>query len=221
MANETRRAVLGRITVATLAVLGAVVIARAQYSAPTTPTTPTPMATPTTTATPTMTPTAAATPTTTPTTTGTPTSAPTTTPVNTILDFHEMAPVAGPYVGTANPVRGVQGDTLPWAIGHADGTLRSDGMLEVNVSGLVVTSDPSVPAAERGINPSPMFIAIVGCKTVQGGAPKDVQVMTPPAPATTTGDSRIQATVQLPTPCIDPVVLVAGTNGLWFAATGR
>jgi hypothetical protein len=58
--------------------------------------------------------------------------------VDTVLDFHVMAPVAGTFVGTANPVRGVPGGGLPRVIAHGDGTLRSDGSLEVNVQGLVL-----------------------------------------------------------------------------------
>jgi hypothetical protein len=142
-------------------------------------------------------------------------------PVNTLLDFHEMAPVTSPFVGTANPIRGVAGGALPWALGHADGTLRSDGALEVSVFGLVLANDPSVPEGQRNTNPNSSFVAIVSCQSVVGGAPKEVNVTTPPAPATPAGDARIQATVQLPTPCLAPVVFVAGTNGAWFAMTGR
>lgn len=142
-------------------------------------------------------------------------------PVNTLLDFHEMAPVTAPFIGTASPIRGVGGDTLPWAITHADGTLRSDGALEVNVIGLVLAIDPSVPPNQQNTNPFPAFVAIVSCQSVQGGVPKEVNVTTPQAPATPTGNARIEATVQLPTPCLAPVVFVAGTNGLWFAMTGR
>ncbi|BDG01451.1 hypothetical protein [Anaeromyxobacter oryzae] len=142
-------------------------------------------------------------------------------PVNTLLDFHEMAPVTSPFIGTANPIRGVAGGALPWAITHADGTLRSDGALEVNVFGLVLANDPAVPPNQQNTNPSPAFVAIVSCQSVEGGAPKEVNVTTPQAPASPTGDARIQATVQLPTPCLAPVIFVAGTNGAWFAMTGR
>jgi hypothetical protein len=64
-------------------------------------------------------------------------------------------------------------------------------------------------------------MAIVSCETVEAGAAKMTNVATAPAPATTTGDSRIEATVQLPNPCIDPVVFVTTTNGAWLAASGR
>ena len=142
-------------------------------------------------------------------------------PVNTLLDFHQMAPVTAPFVGPANPIRGVAGGGLPWAITHADGTLRSDGALEVNVFGLVLATDPSVPPGQQNTNPNPAFVAIVSCQSVVNGVPMEVNVMTPQAPATPAGNARIQATVQLPTPCLTPVIFVAGTNGAWFAVTGR
>jgi hypothetical protein len=39
-------------------------------------------------------------------------------------------------------------------------------------------------------------------------------------PATITGDAEIEAAVDLPTPCIAPVVFVTSPGGAWFAATG-
>ncbi len=156
----------------------------------------------------------------TPTPTMTPTSTPT--PVNTILDFHQMAPVTAPFVGTANPIRGVPGGGLPWSLVHADGTLRSDGSLSINVFGLVLANDPSVPANMRNMNPGASFVGIVSCQSVNAsGAPAVVNVTTPPATATPAGIAQITATVQLPTPCLAPVVFVGGTNGAWFAVSGR
>ncbi|TDC49704.1 hypothetical protein E1212_17185 [Jiangella ureilytica] len=48
---------------------------------------------------------------------------------------------------------------------------------------------------------------------------------TPPAidpfPAHTRGDSRVADTIDLPEPCIAPVVFVGPNATTWFAATGR
>jgi hypothetical protein len=146
----------------------------------------------------------------------------TTAAVDTVLDFHVMAPVAGTFVGTANPVRGVPGGGLPWVIAHGDGTLRSDGSLTVNVKGLVLATDPSVPTNQQGTNPAPQFVGIVSCQAPDAaGGSKGTNVMTPPVQATATGDARIEATVQLPTPCVAPIVFVADAAGAWFAASGR
>jgi hypothetical protein len=142
--------------------------------------------------------------------------------VNTILDFHAMAPVTGAFVGTTNPIRNVPGGGAPWSLVHADGTLRSDGSLSINVFGLVLANDPSVPANMRNVNPQSSFVGIVSCQSVSSsGAPMVVNVTTPPAPATPAGISQITATVQLPTPCLAPVVFVGSTAGNWFAVSGR
>jgi len=141
-------------------------------------------------------------------------------PQGTLLDFHTMTPVTGPYVGTSNPIRGVNGGGLPWALDHADGTLRADGELEVFVSGLVLAHDPLVPTAQQGTNPSPTFTVIVSCMTTSdGGAPVQTNVTTPAVNATPTGNAEIRAKITLPAPCLAPVVFVAG-NGVWFATTG-
>jgi hypothetical protein len=127
-----------------------------------------------------------------------------------------MAPVVGPYVGAANPIRGVPGGGLPWAIDEGQGELRVDGRLEVEVEGLVLAAGPAV-----GTNPVPSFRAIVSCQTidVSGGAVVE-NVQTASFPATTTGDSKIEATVDLPSPCFAPIVFVTSPGGAWFAVTG-
>lgn len=137
----------------------------------------------------------------------------------TVLEFETMAPVSGPFVGTANPVRGVPGGGIPWVIGSGQGALSSDGRLEVEVQGLVL--------ATTHINPVANFQAVVSCLSIDStGAPITVNVHTGSFAASTQGDSQIEATVSLPSPCIAPIVFVtspAGTNptGRWFATTGQ
>jgi len=140
-----------------------------------------------------------------------------------ILDFHAMAPVTPPFTGASNAVRGVNGAGLPWAVAHADGTLRSDGGLVIHLSGLVLASEAPVPAAQRGTNPLASFTAVVSCLSKdQTGAAKQVNLVTAPATANPAGDATIDATVALPTPCIAPVVFVADSSGTsWIAVSGR
>jgi hypothetical protein len=140
-----------------------------------------------------------------------------------ILDFGTMAPVTGPFVGSSNPVRGVNGGGLPWQIDEAKGTLRTDGRLDVRVEGLVLFDGPPVPENLRGTNPIPSFQAIVSCLTIdQSGDATTVNVATGAFAATPTGDSRIRATVALPAPCVAPIVFVGPSGAMtWFAATGR
>ncbi len=133
-----------------------------------------------------------------------------------IIQFDTMAGVSGPFVGTANPIQGVGGGGLPWAIAEGRGELRTDGRLEVSVRGLVLAAGPSA-----GTNPIAQFKAIVSCRTIDGtGAPAILNVETGLFPATSAGDSDIEAIVTVPHPCLAPIVFVTNPAGRWFAITG-
>lgn len=134
----------------------------------------------------------------------------------TILEFKRMAPVTGPFVGAANPIRGVPGGGIPWKIAEGRGELSDDGHLEVSVRGLVLAAGPNA-----GINPITSFRAIVSCLSIDAmGNPTTVNQMTGTFPASATGDAEIEARVSLPHPCIAPIVFVTSPTGAWFAATG-
>lgn len=130
----------------------------------------------------------------------------------TILKADTLAGVSGPYVGSANPIRGINGGGLPWSIAEGKAVLEADGRLEVKVEGLVLTATQA--------NPVPSFRAVVSCQTISDGMAAVTNVSTDPFPATTTGDSKIEATVALPTPCFAPIVFVTSPTGAWFAVTG-
>jgi hypothetical protein len=132
-----------------------------------------------------------------------------------VLEFDTMVAVVGPYVGAANPIRGVPGGGLPWAIDEGEGKLRVDGTLEVKVQGLVLAAGDAV-----GTNPIANFRAIVSCQTISGAAATVTNVPTGLFPATESGDSKIEATVDLPSPCFAPIVFVTSPGGSWFAVTG-
>ena len=139
----------------------------------------------------------------------------------TILKFDTMAPVTGPYVGASNSIRGLPGGGLPWIIESGRGSLDRDGHLKVRVRGLVLAESAPVPPALQGINPVSPFTAIVSCQTIGAdGSATVTNVSTAGFPASREGDSNIRATVQLPHPCIAPIVFVLG-GGMWFAATGN
>jgi hypothetical protein len=137
-----------------------------------------------------------------------------------VLEFDTMVGVSGPFVGTANPIRGVSGGGLPWQIAEGRGELASNGKLEVEVRGLVLLNGPPVPPALRGTNPISSFRAIVSCLTIVDGSPATTNVATGPFPATATGDSAIEATVGLPSPCFAPIIFVGPSPTTWFAVTG-
>jgi hypothetical protein len=137
-----------------------------------------------------------------------------------VLEFDTMVGVTGPFVGSANPIRGVNGGGLPWQIAEGRGELESNGRLEVEVRGLVLLDGPPVPLALRGTNPISSFRAIVSCLTIVDGSPATTNVATGPFPATPTGDSKIEATVGLPSPCFAPIIFVGPSATAWFAVTG-
>jgi hypothetical protein len=140
-----------------------------------------------------------------------------------MLEFDRMTPVSGPYVGPANPVRGVHGGGLPWVLSAATGSLDSDGHLILKVRGLVLANHPAVPPALRGTNPFPAFRAVVSCHSVGAGDTAAItNISTGDFKASTSGDLVIDARVSLPQPCIAPVVFVTGPSGVevWFAVTG-
>ena len=133
-----------------------------------------------------------------------------------VLDFDVMTPVVAPFTGAAHPIRGVNGGGVPWQIDRGRGDLSSDGRLKIKVEGLVLVSS--------GQNPVAMFRGVVNCLT-PASPDVGVNLATAPVPASSDGDATIKATVELPDPCVAPIVFVtSGTGappGSWFAATGR
>ena len=135
-----------------------------------------------------------------------------------ILEFDTMVGVPQAFTGATNPIRGINGAGIAWTVAEAKGELTTTGHLEVSVEGLVLAA-----GANAGNNPIASFRAIVSCLTGAGGTEN---VMTDPFPATTGpasaggGNSKIEADVTLPQPCVAPIVFVASATGSWFAATG-
>ena len=141
----------------------------------------------------------------------------------TVLKVSTMTPVTGPYVGTANPVRGVAGGGLPWILTAGSGSIKSDSQLRVRMRGLVLARQAPVPPALQGTNPFPDFRALVSCQSIgAGNTATVVNVSTGGFKADKAGDSTINARVSLPRPCSPPIVFVTGPTGtdVWFAATG-
>jgi hypothetical protein len=138
----------------------------------------------------------------------------------TVLKFETMAAVSGPYVGATNPIRGVPGGGLPWIISGATGRLDADGSLTVHVRGLVLAERAPVPPNLQGTNPVPDFKGVVSCQSVSNGQAVVTNVSTGLFPASTSGDSHIDAQVALPKPCFAPIIFVTSPTGAWFATTG-
>ena len=128
-------------------------------------------------------------------------------PADRLLQFDSMTPVTGAALGPATD-RGIPGGGLPWAITSGRGSVDRQGHVSVTVTGVVLVVS--------GKNPITPFEAVVSCITPDG----IMNVETGPSPANGAGDSTINATVDLPHPCKDPVVFVGGSprgSFIWFA----
>jgi hypothetical protein len=136
-----------------------------------------------------------------------------------ILEWDTMVGVPTGLTGAQSqePLRGLNGGGVAWTLTAANGELSTSGKLEIEVTGLVVASTLS--------NPASAFRATVSCLNASG-TPVNVPT-TDTFPATTGpassggGNSKIEATLTLPSPCIAPIVFVTSTGGSWFAATGN
>jgi hypothetical protein len=132
----------------------------------------------------------------------------------TVLRGDVMIGVQAPYTGAANAIRGINGGGAPWSIDDSEFRLRSNGRLEVEVEGLVVTAS--------GVNPAATFKVTVSCLSKDAaGLAITANVSTDPFPANTAGDAEVETTIDLPSPCVAPIIFVAnGVSGSWFASTG-
>jgi hypothetical protein len=137
-----------------------------------------------------------------------------------LLAFKTMYGVDGAFVG--DPIRGIIGDELPWEIAEfIRGKLDTEGHLTIAVRGLVFEDDPSVPPELRGKNDETEFRGLVSCQTEKRHRVVTKNVITEGFPATLDGNSFINATIELPSPCVAPIIMVlAGSENKWFAVTG-
>lgn len=139
-----------------------------------------------------------------------------------ILTFDTMYGVEGPFLGEANAIRGVVGDEAPWEVERfIKGRLAKNGRLQILVRGLVFADDPSVPPELVGKNDEETFRGLVSCLTEEGETIVTRNVETDGFPADEEGNSYIDAKIDLPNPCVAPIVFVmAGSEEKWFAVTG-
>ena len=117
--------------------------------------------------------------------------------------------------------------TLPdeTGAGGAPASSSGDGSLSaVHVRGLVFTNDDIVPPEKRGTNDEDEFRALVSCLVSEkehGKKISTVNITTAPFPATRSGDSDIDAQLQLPGDCVAPIIfIISGDEDHWFAVTG-
>jgi hypothetical protein len=142
-------------------------------------------------------------------------------PIKTVLSFNTMVGVNGPFLGAANPIRGVNGGGLPWVFNSVSGRLLENGRLQVTVNGLIIPASAGV-----GFNPAPFFRLIVSCLTLNpSGVVVTKNIITRENPAVMVGDPRngnavFNSSIRLPNPCIAPIIFITSPTGSWFAVTG-
>ena len=125
-----------------------------------------------------------------------------------LVQFDSMSTVTPGEVSTVND-RGIVAGGKPWVITSGTGELDSNGMLHVDVRGLVIPAP-----AGNGTNPVASFGATVSCFTSHHAI---VNVSAGTFPTNSAGDATIDATVSLPHPCTQAVVFVTSPGGAWFA----
>src|SRR3989442_3355572 len=74
----------------------------------------------------------------------------------------------------------------------------------------------------RGINDEAQFRALVSCMIDAGkGKVGTVNITTGGFPATSSGDSDIDALLGLPSQCVAPIIFIlSGSEDKWFSVTG-
>jgi len=140
-----------------------------------------------------------------------------------LLEFNTMLGVPRPYTGAANAIRDIPGGGLPWVIEFGKGKLSPEGNVDVLVKGLVFDPDDQavIDLGIGGTNTIPSFKVIVSCLSQDvDGNPITVNVSTGLFSADSAGNAHIKDNVELPFPCITPILFVTSPGGAWFASTG-
>lgn len=143
-------------------------------------------------------------------------------PTDDVTAFQTLFAVKGPFRGPNNAIRGIPGAVRPRVVDEVRGEVEASGHVKVIVRGLVLANHPSVLPADHGLNPHPYFRAVVSCLSVNdNGKPTVVNVRTRRAAANILGDAAIVDDIDLPRPCLAPIVFVTAPRGQWLAASGR
>ncbi|MPZ87986.1 MAG: hypothetical protein GEU81_07905 [Nitriliruptorales bacterium] len=122
--------------------------------------------------------------------------------------------VGNTLTGEAGAIRGVPAGGLPWVLDRGEARISDGSQIDVRVEGLVLAAGDNA-----GTNPQPEFRAIVSCLTHDTHAVENRT--SAPAPATPEGDARIRDVLDLPDPCLAPIVFVTNAAGTsWFAVSG-
>ncbi len=134
------------------------------------------------------------------------------------LENDSMVGLPAAFVGSAAPIRGLNGGGVPWTIGSSEVEVKASGKVEVSFQDLVFAAGPNV-----GKNTVATMKVVVSCLTETGAT---VNVSTPTFPVSVAtaldngGDGMIEAKVALPSTCIAPIVFVTTPTDRWLAVNG-
>ena len=143
-------------------------------------------------------------------------------PTDDVTAFQALFAVKGPFRGPSNAIRGIPGAARPRVIDEVRGEVKANGRVIVHVRGLVLANHLDVLAADRGLNPHPYFQAVVSCLSINdNGNPTVVNVRTRRAAANVLGDADVLDDIDLPRPCVAPIVFVTAPRGQWLGTSGR
>jgi hypothetical protein len=127
-----------------------------------------------------------------------------------ILHIDRMVGLSETFIGNDTHTRGIQGAGRPWDIDSGKVELLSDGKLEVDVSGLVLSDEKNNPLTE--------FQAVVSCLGEDGTGQL---VSSSPFAADGAGNASMEETLEIPSPCIAPMFFITNSQGQWIATTGQ
>ena len=128
-------------------------------------------------------------------------------------DIAFLSPIVGSNPGVT--IARVQSGAAPWLVNHGFAVLNDEGRLRADLRGLIL---PNLGT------PGP--VTAVAASVVCGDT---VAATTDSVPLSVDGNAEIRAKLQVPSPCLGPIVLIraAAFNGTplpapgpWIAATG-
>ena len=102
-------------------------------------------------------------------------------------------------------VAGIPSGGAPWVAARSEVEINSNGKIEVEIKGLLIASG----SAANTVGPVTMVMASLVCGDVDAADTVSV-------PLSSSGDAKIRDTIQIPSPCIAPAVLIriaATTSG--------
>ena len=139
-----------------------------------------------------------------------------------LLKSERFVGVPKTLAGTTGAIGAINGAGQPWVIKTGKAVLSVDGNLNLKFTGLLFAPDALPNLA--GTNTVDTMKGAVSCLTSDGTR---TATFTPAFAVTTgsgdgAGNGRVEALLDLPSPCFAPIVLITNATGaVWFAVDGH